>query len=263
MGIVMGSFSIASVLGVPAGLELAELGTWQTPFYATGLLGLATAFLTARNLPRSISSETDRHGTEPFSFWKLISRTEVLQTYLMGSMIMLSIFLLIPNIAAFVQGNLHYPRTEMGRLYMAGGIVSFIGMRVSGRLADRLGVLSIALIGSVGVIAAIYGSFVHSPSLGPWFLFIGFMLATSFRNISYNTLVSRVPRSHERAGFMSVQSSVQHISSASGAFLSANFLTSNSNQLIGIDKLGSVAIAMSILVPILFFLVHQRVNKTQ
>jgi hypothetical protein len=34
MGAVMGAFSLASVLGVPASLELARLGGWRFPFLA-------------------------------------------------------------------------------------------------------------------------------------------------------------------------------------------------------------------------------------
>ncbi len=33
MGILMGSFSLASVLVVPIGLELAHRGSWHTPFF--------------------------------------------------------------------------------------------------------------------------------------------------------------------------------------------------------------------------------------
>ena len=39
MGAVMGAFSIASILGVPAGLELAHRGGWRLPFIAVALLG--------------------------------------------------------------------------------------------------------------------------------------------------------------------------------------------------------------------------------
>jgi len=51
------------------------------------------------------------------------------------------------------------------------------------------------------------------------------MLAMAFRNVSYNTLTTRVPHSGERARFMSIQSAVQHGASASGAFLSSQLLS--------------------------------------
>src|SRR5512145_2560571 len=43
LGKVMGAFTIASVLGVPAGLELARLGSWRTPFFAVAGMGFLVA----------------------------------------------------------------------------------------------------------------------------------------------------------------------------------------------------------------------------
>src|SRR5437867_2236444 len=43
MGAVMGAFSVASVLGVPAGLELARQGGWRLPFFAVAGLGALVA----------------------------------------------------------------------------------------------------------------------------------------------------------------------------------------------------------------------------
>src|SRR5438067_7657155 len=39
LGAVMGSFSVAAVLGVPAGLELARWGGWRLPFFSVAGLG--------------------------------------------------------------------------------------------------------------------------------------------------------------------------------------------------------------------------------
>jgi len=44
---VMGAFSIASILGVPAGLELARRGGWRLPFIAVGVLGAAASIFFA------------------------------------------------------------------------------------------------------------------------------------------------------------------------------------------------------------------------
>src|SRR5918993_1443709 len=51
MGIVMGAFSAASVLGVPAGLELARFGGWRVPFFAVAGVGALLAMLAIALLP--------------------------------------------------------------------------------------------------------------------------------------------------------------------------------------------------------------------
>src|SRR2546425_576269 len=65
LGAVMGSFSIAAVLGVPTGLELALWGGWRLPFFSVAGLGLlllpaAIALLpplTRHPVPRDRSGE--------------------------------------------------------------------------------------------------------------------------------------------------------------------------------------------------------------
>jgi predicted MFS family arabinose efflux permease len=54
MGVVMGAFAVASVLGVPAGLELARLGSWKTPFIAVALMGAAIGTYAHAALPPMI-----------------------------------------------------------------------------------------------------------------------------------------------------------------------------------------------------------------
>src|SRR5713226_8527304 len=51
MGIVMGAFSIASVLGVPAGLEAARHFGWRAPFIGVASLGLCIAVCAVFFLP--------------------------------------------------------------------------------------------------------------------------------------------------------------------------------------------------------------------
>ena len=51
MGKVMAAFSIASVLGVPAGLEMARRLGWRAPFLGTALLGACVAAAAVFLLP--------------------------------------------------------------------------------------------------------------------------------------------------------------------------------------------------------------------
>jgi hypothetical protein len=46
----------------------------------------------------------------------------------------------------------------------------------------------------------------------------------SIRNVSMSALSTRVPRGDQRAGYMSLQSTAQHVSSATGAFMSSRLL---------------------------------------
>src|SRR5947199_8796913 len=51
LGAVMGAFSVAAVLGVPVGLELARWGGWRLPFFSVAGLGLVLLPIAIALLP--------------------------------------------------------------------------------------------------------------------------------------------------------------------------------------------------------------------
>jgi predicted MFS family arabinose efflux permease len=261
MGAVMGAFSVASVLGVPAGLELARLGGWRVPFFVVAGIGLAVGIGAYASLP-----PLRKHLENPIpvglrSLTRLLSRPLVQVSYLMTSAVMASGFILIPNIAAFVQLNLGYPRDRMGLLYGVGGAVSFFSMRLVGRLVDRFGAFPIGTVGALLLSVVVAVGFYLAP---PWMpvlaIFVFFMIAMSFRNVSYNTLTSKVPGPSERAAFMSLQSAVQHLASAIGAFVSAKLLTEENGKLVGIPRLAVISILLSCALPPLLWWFERQVR---
>ena len=141
LGKVMGAFSVASVVGVPAGLELARLGGWRLPFFVIATLGLAVALGVWALMPpmrAHLRAAGDRRA--PARPVLVFLRDRVVLLSLLGTAVaMAGSFSIISNLSAFVQFNLGYPRDGLGVLYMAGGGVSFFSMRLAGRAVDRWG----------------------------------------------------------------------------------------------------------------------------
>lgn len=267
MGAVMGAFSIASVLGVPAGLELARRGGWQMPFVAVGILGAIIGVFAYGALPsmRGHLSNPKRNG-EKSAIWRELTelvRVDTALSLLMTFLVMASGFVLIPNISAYMLGNLHYPRERLGLLYLAGGAVSFFTMRLVGFLVDRHGSARVGTFGTLFIALVVYAGFVCEPPLLPVMLiFVGFMFGSSFRNVAYNTLTTKVPAPTERARFASVQSAVQHLSAALGGFASAQLLTERADHsLSGISTCAWASIGAGLAVPPLLWTVEARVRR--
>lgn len=267
MGAVMGAFSVASVLGVPAGLELARRGGWRLPFLAVGLLGAVLAAYAHATLPpmrahvdQARARRAEGHG--PGRELLGLLRFDVLLSMVMSFVVMAAGFVLIPNISAYVLGNLHYPRERLGLLYLAGGAVSFFTMRLVGALVDRFGSSRVGTVGAMGVALVVYLGFVRVPPPIPVMaVFVGFMMAMSFRNVAYNTLTTKVPRPDERARFSSIQSAVQHLASALGAFASARMLTELPDKsLAGIQTVAMTSIGLALVLPPLLWAVEARVQ---
>jgi predicted MFS family arabinose efflux permease len=166
---------------------------------------------------------------------------------------MMSGFLVVPNIAAHLQLNLRFPRDDLGSLYMAGGVVSFLVLRVAGRAVDRFGAPRVATLGTAVFVAVMMVAFAFPPEGLPVVAaFVCFMVGNSLRNVSINTTSSRVPAPAERARFMSAQSAVQHLASALGAGVSTRLLTVEPDgRLGGMRAVAFASTGLALLVPAL------------
>lgn len=281
VGTVMSAFSIASILGVPAGLELARVGGWRMPFFVVGGLGLIVAFFGVLLLP-PLRGHLEHRGGPEGNFGELLRRPQVLVSYSLTAAVMMASFLLIPNISAYVQQNLGYPRAALGLLYLFGGVVSLFTLRLTGQLVDKHGSFRVGTVGAAVLLLVTFATFiVYDPLqavMGPWFaglegrqlsllglkvtltsasivlpiilIFLFFFLAMGIRNVAYNTLTSKVPNPRERARFMSLQSAVQHLAAAVGAFLSARILVDLPGGKLGnVSAMASISMGLTLLAP--------------
>jgi predicted MFS family arabinose efflux permease len=260
MGAVMGAFSIASILGVPAGLELARRGGWRLPFIAVAVLGAVLGTYAHAVLPPMFGhlalARKRRFGRDLLELVRLdVALSLMLTTFVMGSS-----FIIVPSIAPYLLYNLGYPRARLGLLYLVGGAVSFVAMRGVGVLVDRFGSARVATFGTLFVSTVVYTGFARvPPALPVMLIFVLFMLAMAFRNVAYNTLTSKVPRADERARFSSIQSAVQHLASALGAFGTTQLLTERADHsLVGVDHTAYVSIGLGLCaLPFLWVVEHR------
>lgn len=271
MGAVMMSVSLAQILGVPLGLELAERWGWRAPFFVIAALGLCACLLAVRFLP-PLRGHLEGVAQAPVRTRALLARPMVQGSYLMTALAMMGGFILIPNISAYVQYNLGLPREALKWMYFIGGLCSLLTMRVAGRAVDLFGSFRVGLLGSFLLVAIVATFFVHPMGWPVGVAFSGFMVAMGLRNVAYNTLTSKVPGPRERARFQSFQSFVQHLSSAGGAFLSSQLLSVSqmplasgeaARRIVGMEKVGLVSIGLSALLPGLMFWVERAVRLRQ
>ena len=265
MGAVMGAFSVASVFGIPLGLELARVGGWQLPFFAVAGLGLVVTALAIGMMPpitRHLALGDQGSSGSPLT---LLGNPTVLLSLAGSACLMLGNFALIPNLSAFFQYNLGYPRAHLGFLYLVGGSISFLTMRLAGRIADRLGSTRTAAMGTVLYVVVLLFGFIRPLSFVPVLaIFVAFMVTNSFRFVAVQTLTTRVPDPRERARFLSVQSCVQHVASALGAMLASQLLSSRPDgALVGMDVVASITAVLTSCVPMLMSLVEPRVLRRE
>jgi predicted MFS family arabinose efflux permease len=258
MGAVMGAFSVASIVGIPAGLRLARIGTWRLPFFGTAVLGLMVTAMSIWLLPPLTGHLRDPSARET-TIGALLRKPRVQLSYAMTAIVMAAGFIVIPNISPYVQGNLAFPREQLELLYLWGGAVSFLATRLGGMLVDRFGSFRVGVVGALLVLAINYLWFIdYRPSYPMVAMMAGFMFAMGIRNVAYNTLTSKVPSPAERARFQSLQSAVQHGFAALASIVGAKLLDANPDgSIVGMQLVASISMGMSLLFPVLAYYVER------
>lgn len=219
----------------------------------------ATALLVLPPLDLHLQART----RAPSGARAMLRRPVVALALLATAALMTAQFAIVPNIPAYWQFNLGYPRERLGLLFIVGGSVSFATMRIAGRLADRAGAALTAAAATALYVAVLFAGFIFPAHEPPALtLFVGLMAASSFRMVPMQALSSRVPAPEERARFMSAQSVVQHLGSATGAFLASKMLWQlPGGRLGGMGGVASAAVVLAVAVPGLLWLLELRVRR--
>jgi predicted MFS family arabinose efflux permease len=262
MGKVMSSFSLASVLGVPFGLELAQHLSWRAPFIVTAVLGVGVAMLALAKLPyHKPFSHIESLSGRVKSLFSILRSPLALTSYAMMGCAMMAGFMIIPNISAHLQLNLDYPRSQLGLLYFCGGAVSFFSMRFAGKLIDRTSATHTLTLFTLMLVAVLAVGFIwYSKAIPVLPVFILFMVAMTGRTVSAQTLSSKIPKPSQRGAYMSVQSSITHFASALGAYVPSLILVEEAGRLNHMATIGVMAVALSLMVPFLCWKVEKRVK---
>ena len=263
MGRAMTSFSVSAVLGVPAGLYLAQLGGWRMPFFAVAALGLVVGVISVALLPPLRGHVAKAKQRSHRDHFELLKDPAVGLALLCTAVAMYSAFSLIPNFPAFLIHNLGVPPEHLGVLYAIGGSFSVITLLLTGPLVDKVGVMKVTVAGTLIFLVALIAMFATDHALLPvWALFIVFMMGTGIRNVTNQAQNSKVPLPEQRAGFQSLNNASQHLASAVGAVASTLFLTSAPDgHLQGLQQVALLSGAVALSYPFLAVNLEKRLKK--
>ncbi len=223
MGAVMSSFSIASTIGVPFALYLANLFSWHAPFLLVGFLGIALLPLINKYVPAMDAHIQKKDTTESkLEVFKIVWRNPIQRMALLFSgMIMMGHFLIIPFINPYLEFNNSYSKTQTPMVYLVGGIAAFFAANILGKLSDRFGklkVFTICILLSLPLVIVITMLPPISFSIVLVLFAIWFTVATG-RGVTAQALISNVVEPQKRGSFMSFNSSVQQLGTAAASLI--------------------------------------------
>jgi MFS transporter, DHA1 family, inner membrane transport protein len=249
MGIVMGSFSLASVVGVPLGLKLATVFDWHIPFLSLGGLSLVLLSVTGFVLPAMKGHLGNRRATAIDTLKNIAnSRPQKLALAFMFSLV-LGQFTIITYLSQSFVANAGLREDQLFLIYMIGGTCTIFASPIVGRLADRYSkhrIFSISALISLIPIVVI-------TNLGPhptWMLLLissSFFIVMSGRMVPGMTLISSVAPPESRGSFMSFLNCVQQFTAATAAAIAGLIVEDRGGHFVHYEKVGYIAVAFSLL----------------
>lgn len=258
MGIIMTAFSAAAALGVPAGLKIAQLWKWEGPFLVTAAVAALVWIGLYRILPPVRCHLSGGEIDSRRNFLTLLSSGNAWRGLLLMVALIFGHFTIIPFLSPYLVGNAGLAEHNLFLIYLTGGLVTIFTGPYIGRLADRHGryiVFCVLITGACVVIRLL-------TTTGPIPLWHNLVLAACFftfasgRFVPGQAVISMAVPRERRGAYMSLVACSRDLASGVAASLgSAVVAESGNGRLLHFDRLGLLAIGMSLLSLWLFRLV--------
>lgn len=259
MGAVMSAFAVASSAGVTFSLYLVDIfhDNWHLPFLLVAAIGLVLLPFCIKHLPElkeHLHHQVEENRSPIGRLLAILRDKRYSATLIFSGMLMMGHFLIIPFINPYLEFNMGYSKGITPLLFLVGGVASFVSAIMIGKLSDKVGkltVLNYCILISFAFVILLTNLPVLPFSIVLLFFTIWFGLVTG-RTVSSQTLISSVPAPVSRAGFMSLNSSVQHLGTGAAVLLSGLIVKENKNgKLLRYDWVGYLSIIVLLIV---FFL---------
>lgn len=212
VAIVMTSFSISTVAGVPLGLFLAAHWGWQTPFFGIAIVCILFTVFAHFSLPPLTAH---LHLQSPSSALRRISETLAdanhQRAFVFSALMMFTGFTVIPYITIYMQTNVGLHAAQIPYIYLCGGIATLMTARLFGRLTDSKGKFQTFQVLAALVILPLFAVTLLQP--GP--LWVALLASTllfvcmSGRIIPGMAMLTSAANPALRGTFMTLNSSVQ------------------------------------------------------
>ena len=248
-GALMSAFAVASVVGVPAGIVIGNRFGWHVPFLLLAGLSLPLLAVALWTMP-PLAGHIARLPPHPLvDLRDTLTRPAHLRAFALISLLMVGAFSVIPFISTSYVANAGVAEAELPIIFISGGLLTLVGAPVIGRLSDRHGKLAV-LRWMVPISALMMLVITHLPRVGIAWAAVAtalLMLANTGRMVAAMALVTSSVEARRRAGFMSANSSVQHVACGLGTEIGGMIIRGEPGQpMLHYDTVGWFAAAVTL-----------------
>jgi MFS transporter, DHA1 family, inner membrane transport protein len=258
LGIVMASFSVASVFGVPFGLFLASKFSWHAPFLFLGIIAVIILILMYVFIPPQRAHL--RGGTGRKKPLEILTNIFGQRSSRLGltfaSVLTLGHFTIVPFLAAYMVGNVGFSTDDLSYIYLVGGALTIFFSPWVGKMADKHGRLKIfTIFGSLVIIPIVI--ITNMPPTPLWTALIVsgiFFIFSNGRMVPSTTMETAIISQENRGSYMSIRSSVQQLTSGLASFIAGTIISEKpsifgeeTKALVNYEYVGYIAVLFSLI----------------
>jgi predicted MFS family arabinose efflux permease len=234
MGIVMSSFSVATVAGVPGSLFLAAHFGWHAPFFAIAVACAVLALGAGLTLPPLTGHLNAQRHSPLANIVTVINDKNHLKAFAFTALLVGAGFTLFPYITIYLTANAGFTMQQVPFVYLCGGAATLVTARWIGRTSDSIGKAKMFSIMALLTIVPL----LLLPQSAPFGLYAVLIVTTCMfvgmngRNIPGMALVTSAAIPQLRGTFMALNSSVQSAAMGVAAFVGGLIISRDAQGLV-------------------------------
>jgi len=265
MGFVQTAFAASQVLGIPAGLFLANHWNWHVSFGAIvvlSILAMAAILFVMQPVNAHLRLKQDRNAFRHLI--ATVGQPRYTLAFAVTTLLSTGGFMLMPFGSAFTVHNLGIDILHLPTIYLVSGIFTiFIGPLV-GRASDAFGKYPTFVFGSaVSMVMVLIYTHLGQVGLTLVILVNVLMFVGIFsRMIPSQALISAIPVPRQRGAFSAISASLQQLSGGLGSVFAAAIIAQNADEsLRHFDRLGYIVVGTSLVALVAMYFVQKQVAQ--
>jgi predicted MFS family arabinose efflux permease len=264
MGIVQTAFSSSQVLGIPAGIYIANLWGWHATFVAIMLIATPVALIIALYM-RPVSGHLALEQQE--NPWRHLTGTiferRFATAFVTTALLATGGYMLMPFGSVYTVNNIGISLTDLPTIYLASGFFTIFTGPLVGRASDAFGHLRTFAFGCMVtiVMVLIYTHLGHvslaTLIVATVLLFVGIFS----RVIPSRALMTAIPEPTKRGSFNAISASLQQISGGVASVVAGAIVTQGADgSLQHFDQLGYIVVGTTLLSLVLMYFIDRAVK---
>jgi predicted MFS family arabinose efflux permease len=264
MGVVQTAFSASQVLGIPAGLYIANLWGWHATFLAIILIAVPVGLVIAFYMKPVSGHLALKEEENP---WRHLTATvfepRFTTAFVTTALLVTGGYTLMPFGSVYTVNNLGLSLDDLPTIYLASGFFTIFTGPLVGRASDAFGHLKTFAFGCIVTIITvlIYTHLGHVSLVTVVVVTVVMFVGIFSRMIPSRALMSAIPEPTKRGSFNAISASLQQISGGVASVIAGVIVVQDADgNLQHFDLLGYVVVATTLLSVVLMSFIDRAVK---